>query len=153
MLFSLLHKILTWPETDNQWINKNRCEMNTLWLPLLLSKFDRGFYALYFRRKHIILPFKSFGWVRLGFFYFLFIKEFWGKNSIKVSTNILCSTTVATLIIIRNVSWAENQHIRMISEDHVTLKTGVMMLKIQFCITGMNYILIYITIEIRYFKS
>ncbi len=35
----------------------------------------------------------------------------------------------------------------MISEDHVTLKTGVMMLKIQICITGINDILIYITIE------
>jgi len=38
----------------------------------------------------------------------------------------LCST----LIIIRNVSGAVNQYIIMISEDHVTLKTGVMMLKI-----------------------
>ncbi len=37
----------------------------------------------------------------------------------------LSSTTVLTLII--------NQLIRMISEDHVTLKTGVMMLKIQLC--------------------
>ncbi len=37
----------------------------------------------------------------------------------------------STLIIIRNVSWAVNQYIIMISEDHVTLKTGVMMLKIQ----------------------
>ncbi len=37
----------------------------------------------------------------------------------------------STLIIIINVSWAVNQHIRMISEDHVTLNTGVMMLKIQ----------------------
>ncbi len=27
--------------------------------------------------------------------------------------------------------WAANQHMIMISEDHVTLKTGVMMLKIQ----------------------
>ncbi len=36
----------------------------------------------------------------------------------------------STLIIIRNVSWAANQHIIMISEDHVTLKTGEMMLKI-----------------------
>ncbi len=35
------------------------------------------------------------------------------------------------LIIIRNVSLAANQYIIMISEDHVTLKTGVMMLKIQ----------------------
>ncbi len=29
------------------------------------------------------------------------------------------------IIIIINVSWAANQHIRMISEDHMTLKTGV----------------------------
>jgi len=26
-------------------------------------------------------------------------------------------------------------------KDHVTLKTGIMMLKIQFCITGLNNIL------------
>ncbi len=31
-----------------------------------------------------------------------------------------------------------------ISEDHVTLKTGVMMLKIQGCITEINYVLKYI---------
>ncbi len=31
----------------------------------------------------------------------------------------------------------------MISEDHVTLKTEVMMLKIQLCFTGINYILKY----------
>ncbi len=35
----------------------------------------------------------------------------------------------------------------MISEDHVTLKTGVMMLKMQLCITGINYILKYICTE------
>jgi len=29
----------------------------------------------------------------------------------------------------------------MILKDHVTLKTGVMMLIIQLCITGINYIL------------
>ncbi len=44
-----------------------------------------------------------------------------------------------TLIAIRNVSLTANQHIGMISEDHVTLKTGVMMLKIQLCITAINY--------------
>ncbi len=38
-----------------------------------------------------------------------------------------------------------NQHIRMISEDHVTLKTGVMMLKIQFWSQE------WITIEKRYY--
>ncbi len=35
----------------------------------------------------------------------------------------------------------------MISEDHVTLKTGVMMLKIQLRITEINYILQYIQTE------
>ncbi len=39
------------------------------------------------------------------------------------------------------------QHIIMISEDHVTLKTGVMMLKIQLCNTEINYILQYIQTE------
>ncbi len=34
----------------------------------------------------------------------------------------------------------------MISEDHVTLKTGVMMLKIQRCVTVINYSLKYIKI-------
>ncbi len=35
----------------------------------------------------------------------------------------------------------------MISEDHVTLKTGEMMIKIQRCITEINYILTYIYIK------
>ncbi len=51
----------------------------------------------------------------------------------------------STLIIIRNVSSAVYQYIIMISEDHVTLKTGVMMLKIQLRITEINYILQYIS--------
>uniref|UniRef100_A0A673K3K1 MHC class I-like antigen recognition-like domain-containing protein n=1 Tax=Sinocyclocheilus rhinocerous TaxID=307959 RepID=A0A673K3K1_9TELE len=43
-------------------------------------------------------------------------------------------------------------------KDHVTLKTEVMMLKIQLCITGINYILKYIQIErrthsLRYFYT
>ncbi len=42
------------------------------------------------------------------------------------------------------------QHIRMISEDHVTLKTGVIMVDIQLCITGIKYILKYIQIENSY---
>ncbi len=40
----------------------------------------------------------------------------------------------------------------MISEDHVTLKTGVMMLKIQLRITEIYYILTYIHMENSYFK-
>ncbi len=52
-------------------------------------------------------------------------------------------------VIIRNVSW--NLHIIMISEDHVTLKTGVMMLKILFSlISEINYTLQYIHIENTY---
>ncbi len=47
-------------------------------------------------------------------FNFLFIKEL----SMFPKKRILSSTTVSTLII--------NHHIRMISEDHVTLKTGAM---------------------------
>ncbi len=35
----------------------------------------------------------------------------------------------------------------MISEDHVTLKTGVMMLKIQIYIKGIKYILQYSQID------
>ncbi len=54
--------------------------------------------------------------------------------------------------ILRNVYWAESLHIRMISEDHVTLKTGVMMMKIQLCRTEINYILKRIQIEKTYFK-
>ncbi len=42
-------------------------------------------------------------------------------------------------LIIRNNNWI--LIIRMISEDHVTLKTGGMMLKIQLRITEINYIL------------
>ncbi len=40
----------------------------------------------------------------------------------------------------------------MISEDHVTLKTGVMMLKIQLRITEIFLILAYIQIENSYFN-
>ncbi len=45
-----------------------------------------------------------------------------------------------------------DQQIRMISEDHVTLKTGVMMLEIQLRITAINYILKYIKIGNSYFE-
>ncbi len=37
-------------------------------------------------------------------------------------------------------------------KDRVTLRTREMMLKIQLCITGINYILKYIHIEISSFK-
>ncbi len=58
--------------------------------------------------------------------YFLFIKKSW-----KIYNDHAQKYEAAQLfsVIIRHVSW--NLHIIMISEDHVTLKTGVMMLKIQ----------------------
>ncbi len=46
------------------------------------------------------------------FFYFLFIKESWKKESWQ---KYEAAQLFSTLIII-NVSWAANQHIRMISE-------------------------------------
>jgi len=57
-------------------------------------------------------------------------------KSTMVCTPIWSGTTV------RNVSWGA-----WFLKDHVTLKTGVMMLKIQLCITGTNYILQYIHIK------
>ncbi len=76
---------------------------------------------------------------------FLFITDSW-KINYQFHKKYAAAQLFSTLII-RNVPWAANQHMRMISEDHVTLKTGVMMLKIQCCITEMNYILQYIQIE------
>ncbi len=80
------------------------------------------------------------------FFWTTFIKVFWFTQKYEAAQ------LFTTLTIIINVSWAANQHIIMISEDHVTLKTGVMMLKIQLRITEINYILTHIQIENSYFK-
>ncbi len=66
--------------------------------------------------------------------------------------NLKVTWLFSTFKEIINVSWASKQHIRMISEDHVTLKSGVMILKIQLCITGINSILKYIKIEISSYK-
>ncbi len=47
--------------------------------------------------------------------FFLFIKESWEeKKSIMVSRKLLNSRTLFNIDIIINVSWAPNQHIRMI---------------------------------------
>ncbi len=51
------------------------------------------------------------------------------------------------LIIIRNVSRAANQHIRMISVDHVTLNDA----ENSDLITEIHYILTYVSIENGYF--
>ncbi len=75
------------------------------------------------------------------FYNFLFIKEFWRKKE--------AAQLLSTLIIIRFFSWGSNQHIRMISEG--SLKTGVMMLKIQLRITGIDCILQYIQVGNSFF--
>ncbi len=63
-----------------------------------------------------------------------------------VSTKLLCSTTVCNIDNNNKHLLSLNPYIIMISEDHATLKTGEMMLKIQLCITEINYILQYIKI-------
>ncbi len=59
----------------------------------------------------------------------IFIKTI--LKNVSVSKKHEAARLFSTLIIIRNICGAVNQYIIMISEDHVTPKTGVMMLKIQ----------------------
>ncbi len=73
-------------------------------------------------------------------------KQNLNNKCITVSTKLYSSSTVFNIEKNYTFFWASDQHIRMISEDHVTLKTGVIMLKIQLCITGINYIVKYIQI-------
>ncbi len=58
----------------------------------------------------------------------------------------------STLIIIRNVSWAVNKHIRMISEDHVT-EDWRNDAENTALITEINYIVQYIHIENTYLEQ
>ncbi len=58
----------------------------------------------------------------------IYIIESWKKKS-RLPQKCEAAQLFSTLLIIRNVTWAANQHIQMISEDHETLKTGVMMLR------------------------
>ncbi len=58
----------------------------------------------------------------------------------------------STLIIIRNVSWAVNQHIRMISEGSFDTEDWSNDAENSALITGINYIWLNSHIEDRYFK-
>ncbi len=64
----------------------------------------------------------------------LFLSTFVHKNNLEKQNvsrfpqKYEAAQLFSTLIIIIHFSGAANQHIRMISEDHVTLKTAVMML-------------------------
>ncbi len=63
-----------------------------------------------------------------------------------MSTEILSSTSVFNT----DKKMFPEQQICILEwflKDHVTLKTGVMMLKIQLCITGINYIFKYLKME------
>ncbi len=109
--------------------------MLIFWIFYLSKKINQGFLKIYL-----------YICIYIGMFLYTVIVIKLIKTILKkkVSIKIKSSITVFfTLIIIINVC-APNQHIIMISEDHVTLKTGGMILKIQLCITGMNYILKYI---------
>ncbi len=78
--------------------------------------------------------------IKAVLFKFLFFKEC--RKQLSQFLQKYCAAQLfSILIIIRNVCWAVYQYIIMISEDHVTLKTGVMMLKIQLRITEINDIL------------
>ncbi len=79
----------------------------------------------------------------LYFWTFYSLKEFW-KNCITVFTkNIkqLFSTLIIRTIINNWAPIKTEQQKEWFLKDHVTLKTGVMMLKIQLYITEINYIL------------
>ncbi len=71
----------------------------------------------------------------------------YSSKNVKKEKYIIFSSKIWGTNPNNNQKWRSNQHISMISEDHVTLKTGVMMLKIQLHITEINSILKYITIE------
>ncbi len=60
----------------------------------------------------------------------------------------------STLIIIRNVSWAANQHIRIISEGSCDTENWSRPNDAEHSvlIPGINYILTFIHMEIHYFK-
>jgi len=75
---------------------------------------------------------------------FLFIKKSWKKNCTQLFSRLI--------IIIINVSWASNHHIRMISEGSCDTEDCSNDAENSALITGINYILKYIKIEITYFK-
>ena len=79
---------------------------------------------------------------------FLFIKESWEIKCVTDSTKKLFST----LIIIINVSWASNHHIRVISEGSCDTEDWSNDAENSALITGIYYALLYIHIENSYFK-
>ncbi len=123
-----------------------------------------GFYKKkFFYFFNNTLPFKNVGcntlnWSKVTVKTFIMLQNISiSKKCISVSTKILNSKN---MIIIRTINnnWAPIVTKQQISillwflKDHVTLKTAVMMLKIQLYITSINYILQYIQTENSYFE-
>ncbi len=79
----------------------------------------------------------------------MFIKE--SSKNIRIFTKIW-NTAFFQLILMRDVSWAENQHIRIISEGSCDTEDWRNYAENSALITGINYILKYIQIENSYFK-
>ncbi len=77
-------------------------------------------------------------WAKYVFNLFIFFTDIIYDEGIIIQC---CYSTIANVALILYNRYIDvNQYIIMISEDHVMLKTGVMMLKIQLCITEINKI-------------
>ncbi len=98
-------------------------KINTFIQQVHIKLIKNDFYTVLFQINAVLLN-------------FLFTKQSW-----YTSTNILSSITYFN--IDNNNVFIEQQIsiLEWFLIDHVTLKTGVMMLKIQLCIKGINYIL------------
>ncbi len=74
------------------------------------------------------------------------------KNASLLSQKYEAAQLYSTLIIIGNVSWAANHHIRIISEGSCDTEDWSNYVENSAAITGINNILNYIQIENCYFK-
>ncbi len=79
-------------------------------------------------------------------------KKSWKIKCITLSTKMFSTQLFSTLLIIRNVSWAANQYIIMISEGSCDTEDWSNNTENSALITEINYILTYIHIENSYFK-
>ncbi len=116
-LFSTL--IMIW----EMFLEQTQNNMYTFYSFIHSFIYNYVFVFIHLLKKIVLLSRKdSLNWT-------LFNKESWKNKCITIFTKKYWAAQLFSTS--RNVSWAANQHIRMISEDHVTLKTGVIILKIQ----------------------
>ncbi len=81
----------------------------------------------------------------------------WSKVTVKNIYNLIyfpqkyfVAQVLSTLIIIRNVSWATNQYIKMISEGSCNTERQYSCWQFSFEITGINYTLKYIKLNLNW---